>query len=53
MGGKRADKDATDQGGDDAPGERPVEVGLEPGHLLDAVCKLLCAKDPTNCNCLQ
>ena len=45
--------DGHDEGGDDAPGEGPVEVGLEAGHLLNAVCKLLHAKDPTDGNCLQ
>ena len=45
--------DGHDQGGDDAPGEGPVEVGLEAGHLLDAVGKLLHTKDPTDGNRLQ
>ena len=45
--------DGHDQGDDDAPGERPVEVGLENGHLPDTVCKLPHSKNPTDGNCLQ
>ena len=45
--------DGHDEGGNDAPGESPVEVGLEAGHLLHAVRKLLHPKDPADGNCLK
>ena len=40
-------------GGNDAPGESPVEVRLESGHLLHAIRKFLNSKDPADGDCLR